>query len=433
MSRPLRAVLAVAIGLALLLASLAVAVLVLNLGGELPVRDRAAEPPDDPDRIRRGAYLALAGNCAGCHSSPGEPAYAGGRGIETPFGTVFASNLTPDVATGIGTWSSSAFWRALHDGRSRDGRLLYPVFPYPNYTGLTRADADDLLAWLRTLPPVRRPNTPPALRFPYDSRAALAIWRALYFRPATDRADDGLGPTPRPAARGAYLVDVLGHCSACHAPRNRLGATDDAPALGGGLIPMQNWYAPSLADPAEAGVAHWPIDAVVRLLRDGVAPGASVLGPMAEVVHRSTQHLTPEDLVAIATHLRSLPAPAERAPRAGRPADASTLDEGRRIYADHCSHCHGADGEGIPGAYPALAGNRAVAIEPPANLIHAVREGGFPPATAGNPRPFGMPPFATVLNDREIAAVLTLIRNSWGHRASAVDPVHVRRFVDPAR
>ena len=381
-----------------------------------------ANGPVDVAKVERGRYLALAGNCAGCHTA------RGGAGIDTPFGTVFASNLTPDRATGIGDWSTSHFWRAMHNGRSRDGRLLYPVFPYPNYTRISREDSDAIHAWLRTLPPVSRPNAPHTLRFPYDSQVALAAWRALFFQPGTQE------PDPARSAqwnRGAYLVNGLGHCNACHSGRNLFGATAGTLDLSGGLIPMQNWYAPSLSAPDEAGVANWQTGEVAMLLGTGVSPRGSVLGPMADVVFRSTQHLSPPDLEAIALYLKELPQAAAR-PRAAadpsRGALAATLEQGARIYESQCAQCHGDEGQGIPGAYPPLDGNRTVVMDPPANLVRIVLGGGFAPATRGNPRPYGMPPYATVLSDREVAAVLTTIRNSWGTSAAPVNTVDVQRY-----
>ena len=222
----------------------------------------------DPALVERGAYLARAGNCEGCHTAQGGAPYAGGRGVPTPFGTVFAPNLTPDPASGLGQWSAADFWRALHHGRARSGRLLYPAFPYPNYTRVSRADADAIFAYLQSLPAVAQANRAHTLGFPFDTQAALAVWRALYFRPAAHVDDPA-----RPAEwnRGAYLVEGLGHCNACHSARNALGATRGTLDLQGGLIPVQNWYAPSLASPHEAGVANWPKSEVVRLLKTGVA------------------------------------------------------------------------------------------------------------------------------------------------------------------
>ncbi len=388
-----------------------------------------------PAQIERGAYLARIGNCAACHTARGGAPMAGGVGIETPFGTVYAGNLTPDAATGIGQWSSADFWRALHHGRSRDGRLLYPAFPYPSYTRVGRADSDAIHAWLRSLPPVAQPNRPHAVRFPYGNQASLAVWRALYFRPGLQHDD------PAQTAewnRGAYLVRGLGHCSACHASRNALGATREALELGGGLIPIQNWYAPSLASPREAGVADWPLDDIVALLRTGTSPRASVSGPMAEVVFRSTQHLTDADARAMAVFLKALPQEAggtsSAMPRrggdaAGPPrADPGRVQRGESLYAQHCADCHGDRGQGLPGAYPPLAGNRAVTMDSPANIVRILLVGGFLPSTAGNPRPYGMPPFLHVLSDSDIAAVASHIRGSWGNDAPAVSLQEVLRY-----
>ena len=383
-----------------------------------------------PPPAERGAYLVRVGNCMACHTDRGGEPWAGGRAIDTPFGLVYSSNLTPDRRTGLGAWTPADFWRALHHGRSRDGRLLYPAFPYPNYTEVTRADADAMFAHLRTLPPVARENTPHALRWPYSTQAALAVWRALYFRPGEYEAD------PEHSAqwnRGAYLVRGLGHCAACHTARNALGASSDMMDLSGGLIPMQNWYAPSLASDAEAGVSQWAAKDVARLLRDGVGPQATVLGPMAEVVLYSTQYLNDADALAMGVFLKSLPPAEPAAPAEIPPVEARVAERGARIYRQHCAQCHGDKGEGIPNAYPPLAGNRAVNLAVTANLVQVVLGGGYPPATAGNPRPYGMPPFVMLLNDADVAAVLTHLRTSWGNRAAPVSELDVARQRSGAR
>jgi mono/diheme cytochrome c family protein len=406
-----------AIAIAVLLAALGL-VAYLNLRGESDVASDARAAT--PESIARGAYLARVGNCGACHTDRGGAPFAGGRAIDTPFGTVYTSNLTPDAATGLGQWSRADFWRALHHGRSRDGRLLTPAFPYPNYTMVARADAAAMYDYLRSLPPVHRPNTPPRPRWPYSTQAALAVWRALYFAPAPALEQ----PPATEHARGEYLVQALGHCSACHTPRNALGASSNMMDLSGGLIPMQNWYAPSLTSPAEAGLAHWPLDQIERLLATGIADGGMVQGPMAEVVLQSTQYLTPADLRAMALFLRSLPQGAPE-PAQGPRASRAMAERGALVYRDRCASCHGDRGEGVRGAYPALAGNRAVTLPVTANLVQVVLHGGFPPSTAGNPRPFGMPPFATVLSDAEVAAVLTHVRAAWGNGAPAVSELAV--------
>ena len=395
----------------------------LNVRGEAAVDDVVPSGAAPAEVVQRGAYLANVGNCAACHTARGGAAFAGGKGIDTPFGTVFAANITPDPETGIGRWSPSHFWRAMHHGRSRDGRLLYPAFPYPEYTQVTREDADALYAFLRSQPAVKQANRPHALRFPYDSQASLAVWRALFFSPGEFEAE-----ADRSAEwnRGAYLTRGLGHCQACHAPRNAFGATDDKLELSGGLIPMQNWYAPSLAAPGEAGVQRWTTEEVVRLLKDGQSPKGAALGPMAEVVFSSTQHLNDADARAMAIFLRELPehpAPNPEPVRVG----SDVLELGARLYKAQCAECHGERGEGGGSAYLPLAGSRSVTMASSANLIKVILHGGFPPTTAGNPRPYGMPPFGQSLADAEIAALASFVRTSWGNSASAVTPFDVVR------
>jgi len=415
------------IALALIVLLLAGAGLVawLNLRGEEPLTGSADSFVATPEQVARGAYLARAGNCAACHTDRGGAAFAGGKGIATPFGTVFASNLTPDAKTGIGTWSAAQFWRAMHNGRSADGRLLVPAFPYPNFTEITRADSDALFAWLRSQVPVAQVNRPHALRFPYNLQASLAVWRALFFSPGVYE------PVVERSVqwnRGAYLVRSLGHCAACHSPRNAFGATRDSLELSGGLIPLQNWYAPSLASSAEAGVADWSSQDVAALLKTGLAPRGAALGPMAEVVFRSTQYLNDADIAAMTEFLKSLPQTPPHAVHVDK-LDASVRTQGEALYKDHCAACHGANGEGGAGpngvVYVPLAGNRKVLLETPANLIHIVVNGGFPPTTAGDPRPYGMPPFGPSLKDEEIAVLASYVRGAWGNAAPAVSTLEV--------
>ncbi len=420
-----------AFGLGVLAAVVVVAVLAalvawLNVRGEDDTAGASAsKTTGDATVIARGNYLIRAGDCVGCHTERGGQAFAGGRAIETPFGAVVSPNLTPDAQTGLGAWSADDFWRALHHGRSKTGRLLYPAFPYPNYTRVNRADADAMFAALQSLAPISRANQPHTLAFPFDTQIALAVWRALFFRAATHVDDPA-----RPAQwnRGAYLVEGLGHCNACHSARNAFGATSGPLDLQGGLIPVQNWYAPSLASPHEAGVAGWPAAEVVRLLKTGVAAQGVVMGPMSEVVGNGTQYLDDADLGAMAAYLQSLPPPAEpAAPMSTAAVAGNTNEHGAALYKDHCAACHGERGDGVPGAYPALAGSRAVTMRSTANLVHVVLEGGFPPSTAGNPRPFGMPPFAIVLSDADVADLLSHVRGAWGNRAPPVSALDVAR------
>jgi len=393
----------------------------LNYGDGIDIeRDQAVT--GEPAALRaRGAYLARTGNCLGCHTARGGAPGAGGLAIATPFGTLYTSNLTPDGETGLGRWSAGAFWRALHHGRAADGRLLYPAFPYTHTTLLTRADADALFTYFRSLPPVHA--RPPAheLRWPYSTQAALAVWRALYFRPGEFRPDPGQTPEWN---QGAYLVRAVAHCSACHAPRDRLGGADWQ-SLAGGMMDAQGWYAPSLLNPREAGVAGWPATEIARLLGTGHAAGGSASGPMAEVVLQGTQYLGAADLLAIAAYLKALPGAAPAPPPAPAAMPTRQAAAGQRVYDHACADCHGAQGQGVAGVFPALAGNRAVNLPRAENLLQTVLFGGYGAATAGHPRPYGMPPFALALGDAEIAAVLSHIRTSWGNQAAEVSPLDV--------
>ena len=426
----------VTIALVALLVALSALVAWLNFRGEDGIPE--APEPFSPTQaqIERGAYLARAGNCIACHTARGGVAYAGGLGVRTPFGTVYSTNLTPDAKTGIGTWTSAHFWRALHNGRSKDGRLLYPAFPYPEYTLVTREDADAVFAFLTSLPPVNQPQRVHELRFPYNSQAALAVWRALFFAPLAFERDNAQSADWN---RGAYLVRGLGHCVACHSPRNVFGATSDKLELSGGLIPMQGWYAPSLTSAREAGVADWSTQDISDLLRKGVSARGSAMGPMAEVVFRSTQYLSEDDVRAMAVFLKALPQSetaaqpprkAGQTPVSDQPAENAGRSRisGAKVYEQQCAQCHGDQGEGAVGAYPPLSGNRAVTMNIPANLIRVVLSGGYLPATAGNPRPFGMPPFAHILNDDEVAAVVTYIRTAWGNNAAPVTQLQVMQY-----
>ncbi|SFW13125.1 cytochrome c [Nitrosovibrio sp. Nv17] len=388
--------------------------------------DAAAPVADAAAQRRHGAYLARAGNCMGCHTAHGGEPYAGGHVLETSIGTFITPNITPDPDTGIGEWSAEDFWQALHHGQGRDGRPLYPAFPYPDYTRVTRPDADALFAYLQSLAPVAQRNPPGRIRFPFNFRPLLHVWRALYFEPGTYVPD---ASRDEEWNRGAYLVQGLGHCNACHTTRNPLGISQ-GDVLGGGRLMESNWYAPSLTSLQEGGMSDWAIEDIARLLTTGMAPRAAATGPMAAVVSQSLQHLRPEDARAMAVYLRSLPetAPYSRGPAPGLTGDVDRLlRQGEDIYEAHCRECHGAAGQGMLNAYPALAGNRGVTLASPTNAIRSVLFGGYGPVTERQPRPYGMPPFAQHLRDEEIARVLSYIRNAWGNRGSLVTAAQVDR------
>ena len=376
--------------------------------------------PATADLIAKGKYLAQAGDCVACHTSPAGKLFAGGRAMPTPFGTLFTSNITPDTETGIGKWTVDQFYSMMHTGRMPDGALLYPAMPFASYTKVTRQDSDAIFAFLKSVPAVNQKNRPHDLTFPYNNRSLIIGWRTLFFTQGEYKPD----PTKSEEwNRGAYLVQGLGHCSMCHTAINALGGSSESRAFEGGLIPMQNWYAPSLTSNKEGGLGDWSIEDISDLLRTGISQRGAVYGPMAEVTYNSLQYLTEEDTRAMAVYLKSL---ADRSvPDRSQPSTTAAegsllLRLGQTIYADKCASCHGAKGEGKPPHYPPLAGNQSIEMASAVNPIRMVLNGGYPPGTAANPMPHGMPPFAQSLSDDEIAAVVTYIRVSWGNGGGAV-------------
>lgn len=388
--------------------------------GSLAARADNQPAAPDPAIAKQGEYLARAGDCVACHTLPGGQLFAGGRPMPTPFGTLYAPNITPDPETGIGTWTADQFYAMMHAGRSPDGGLIYPAMPFASYTKVTRKDSDAIYAYLRSVPPVRQANRPNDLRFPYNNRSLILGWRTLFFQEGEFRPD----PSKSEAwNRGAYLVQGLGHCSMCHTPINALGGSSESRAFEGGLIPMQNWYAPSLTSNKEAGLGDWSIEDISDLLRAGVSKRGAVYGPMAEVTYDSLQYLTDEDTRAMAIYLKSLAehgVPEAPAPAVPMAESSLLMDLGKTVYGASCASCHGADGRGMPPQYPPLAGNQSIQMASAVNPIRMVLNGGYPPGTAGNPMPYGMPPFAQSLSDDEVAAVVTYVRSSWGNRGEAV-------------
>lgn len=382
-----------------------------------------------PEVVMRGRYLAAAGGCYACHTVRGGQPYAGGIGMATPFGVIYGPNITPDKETGIGTWTADDFWGAMHEGKSKDGSFLYPAMPFTNYTKVRRADSDALYAYFMSLEPVRCANSAHTLGFPFNQRQGVMLgWRALYFKPGVFKEN---AAKSKAWNRGAYLVEGLGHCNACHAARNLLGAVSGDEGYSGGLIPVQNWFAPSLTSGSESSLSVWEPGDIVELLRTGVSRHSAVFGPMAAVVQHSLQQLTPADLSAMATYLKEQAEHPTTQPWLGKKGSeaglAAQMATGAKVYKDHCAACHGENGEGVPRIYPPLANNHAITMRNPVNLIRMVLNGGFPPSTEGNPRPYGMPPFYPVLSDEQIAAVVTYIRQSWGNRAAPTWTVEVSR------
>ena len=416
----MRAIIAIAVAAVVIVSALAGWMMLQPR--EVPQHVANAPAPNAATQyLLRGEYLARAGDCIACHTTPNGLEFAGGRAMPTPFGNLYVPNITPDDETGIGKWTSDDFYRMMHTGVSRDGALLYPAMPFASYTKVTREDCDAIYAYLMSVPPVRQQNRPHELRFPFNRRDLLLGWRALYFN------EGEYVPDPAQSAqwnRGAYLVQGLGHCSMCHTAINRLGGSSESKEFEGGMIPNQNWYAPSLTSNQEAGLGNWSEKDIADLLQVGVSMRSTVYGPMAEVVYNSLQYLSDQDAAAMAVYLKSLPKRDAEAPPTTqeRLVAPEVLEAGRRVYSAQCAMCHGDEGRGHPPKYPPLAGNQSITMSSPVNSIRMVLNGGYPPGTKKNPRPHGMPPFAHILNDAEVAAVVTYIRVAWNNSGTPVTP-----------
>lgn len=360
-----------------------------------------------------GRYLVRAGDCMSCHTADNGAPFAGGRAVPTPFGTIYSTNITPDRSTGIGDWSEDDFYRAMHEGIARDGHHLYPAFPYPWFTRISRDDVRDIKAYLDTRPAVRQVNRAPELPWPLSVRGAMAVWNGMYLDEGVYRAD------PAKSAqwnRGAYLVRGLGHCSACHGDKNFAGAVDKDHPLNGGFA--ENMYAPALTGGKRDGLGQWSEQDIVDYLGSGRNAIATAGGAMAEVVEQSTQYLSEADRRAIAVYLKSLPAPGtERQASVGD----GTMKRGAALYLDNCEACHMRGGTGQSGAFPPLRNSSAVQAAEPDTLIAAILQGDRVPATKADQTALAMPAFADKLDDREIAQLTTYIRNAWGNHAGSVD------------
>ena len=360
-----------------------------------------------PTQVQRGEYLARAGDCISCHTASGGQALAGGGRLNTPFGYMLTPNITPDAATGIGLWSSDDFYRALHTGVNRAGQDMYPTMPYDFYTKVSREDSDSIYAYLHTLKPVTNLIEVNHLHFPFDERWTMGGWRELYF------TEGAFAPNPNGSPawnRGAYLVEGLGHCSACHSPRNLLGAIEKSKEFAGAVI--DGWFALDLSEDISTGLGSWSIDNIATYLKTGTLKGkTTAIGPMAEVVHNSLQYLSDSDLRAIAEYLKAIPADSPL--RTGRRRPDPTRLQGANLYIDHCVGCHQSMGRGIPGVFPPLAGNGVVLATDPADIVKIILLG-IPPQNGL----IAMPSFAGAMSDQQIAALANYVRTSWRNAAA---------------
>ncbi len=385
----------------------------------------AGAEESSPSLVERGRYLATAADCVACHTAADGQPYAGGRPIETPFGIIYSRNLTPDVQTGIGNWSSKDFYRALHNGQSSNGSHLYPAFPFTYFTRISQDDAVAMKAYLDTLAPVQSVTPPNKFPWPLNQRWVMWWWKLLFFQESPDIVVSPLSPDKVPAthpARGAYLVEALAHCGACHTPKNFLGADKRSTAFQGGTI--EHWLAPNLTGDRRSGLGNWSADEIVEYLQTGRNARALASGPMAEVVEVSTSKLHEADLHAIAAYLKDLPA-------AGRDvkttkSDPDVLKAGEAIFVDACAACHQASGEALARAFAPLKGSAIVQSGNPVSVIRVILKGSRAATTDARPTPFAMPAFDWKLSDAQVAAVATYIRSAWGHEAPAVTAREVK-------
>lgn len=377
----------------------------------------AATTDTRPAIVVRGEYLARAGDCVACHTAPRGKLFAGGLPMETPFGTLYSPNITPDPQYGIGSWDKDSFFKMMRTGKGPDGKLIYPAMPIAQYTKVTREDSDAIFAYLQSIPPIAQPNRPHDLKFPFNQRDLLFGWRTLYFREGVYQPD----PTRSVEwNRGAYLVEGLGHCTMCHTQINALGGSSRNEQFAGGLIPVEKWYAPSLTSDKDGGLGDWSTKDIVDLLQAGLSDRGAVYGPMAEVTYHSLQYLNEEDLKAMAVYLKGLPNNTGRKTGPSAPTGTPVFARGANVYKDKCAICHGDNGKGNVPNYPPLANNQSIEMDSAVNPIRIVLNGGFPPGTQRNPEPYGMPPFGQELNDEDAAAVVTYVRTAWGNHGQPV-------------
>jgi len=399
--------------------------------------DPTGAPPGiaGADLVARGEYLARAADCIGCHTTPRGKQFAGGLAFKLPFGTLYSTNITPDKETGIGDWTDDEFVKAMHEGIGRNGKFLYPAFPYTAYTLLTRNDVLAIKAYLFSLKPVSK--TPPKndIWFPFNQRSLMWFWNMLFnpsqrFQPNIDQA---------PAwNRGAYLVEALGHCGECHTPRSLLQGLDAGKKFGGAMI--EGWKAYNITSDSLSGIGAWSDDELAEYLSNGHAEGRSTAaGPMGLALDNSLRFLTQDDIRGMVAYLRTIPpihdkadlAVAQKPPstttaavRTQSPHEPLGNDEGlgRRVFEGACASCHHWDGSGVQSSYAALIGNRTVNDPAAVNLTQVILQGASLQSQQGE---MFMPAFGKGYSDAEIAAVVNYVTGRFGARASTITPDQV--------
>ena len=385
----------------------------------------------ETDPVARGRYLAQAADCEACHTAEGGKPFAGGLAFETPFGTLYSPNITPDKETGIGAWTDADFLKAVHEGIDKDGERLYPAFPYAAYTYITDEDVLAIKTYLFSLAPVK--NTPPEsdLRFPYNQRWLMVFWSGLFnpkqrFQPVADRSPEW--------NRGAYLVEALAHCGECHTPRNLMQALDNKSKFVGAVV--DNWHAYNITPDSSTGVGNWSEAELAQYLSTGHAKGhGTASGPMAQAVELSFEKMTPGDIRAIVTYLRSVPAitatdlPASKAaPAPANPKQGLTAEvdpRGKQVFEGACASCHAWTGESPLDSRATLTGSRSVNDPSAINVAKIILSGSQWQSADST---LAMPAFGAAYDDREIAAVANYVTARFGAKSSTLTADDVRKL-----
>ncbi len=396
----------------------------------------------DAALIARGEYLAHAGDCMACHTAKNGKPFAGGLPLATPMGRIYATNITPDRQTGIGDWTYDDFARLMRTGQTREGYTVYPAMPYPSYSRVNDADMHALYAYFHEgVAPVDQPNRANEIPWPLSMRWPLRLW-AWAFAPRPQPFTPTTLDSPS-VSLGRYLVEGLGHCGSCHTARGvaleekALTDADGLDYLEGGSV-IDGWVAPSLRGDNRGGLGGWSEADIVAFLKTGRNAQTVSFGAMNDVIVNSTQHMNDTDLKSIALYLRSLAPAHNRAPyvkddRVGlQMRDQQVPNEGAQIYLDRCAACHRADGSGAGVAFPALAGNPVLQTQDPTSAIHIVLSGGRQPSTQQAPSAFTMGPLGDVLNDEQVASVVTFIETAWGNKGGTASANDVKRIRENA-
>lgn len=379
--------------------------LALAVGVGLSIGAQAA----DQTLVKKGEYLARAADCMACHTDEGGAPFAGGLPIDSPFGTIYGTNITSDKQFGIGDYSADEFFAALTEGKRKDGANLYPAMPYTSYHLVKREDADAIHAYLMTVAPVNRPAPETSLSFPFNVRLGLSGWNMLYGKSVELQSAEGKSEAWQ---RGQYMVEVLGHCGECHTPRNDIGALQQDKRLTGGLL--NGYLAPSLLaqDLAERG---WTTADLTSFLKHGMSAQGSMFNEMFPVVHHSTQHLEDSDLAAMATYLLGdQPPPAKVVQAVAFDQLGDSAKRGRQQYLNVCAGCHGVEGEGKPHIAVAMQGNTTLRLADSRNLAKVILEGIREQQFTGFERMQPMPGFADKLSDEQLADLINYLRQAWG-------------------